>query len=54
VIGADLERLLSPHEKSYLAVLKMFEQLHFTSSSLLPFPRLAVEPEELCLLDPED
>ena len=54
MIGADLERLLPPHEEPYLSILKMFEQLHLTRPALLPLPRLTVEPEELCLLNPED
>lgn len=47
MIGADLEGLISPHDKSGLAVLLMFQQPHIASAALLPLLAVAVKLEEL-------
>lgn len=47
VIGADLQRLVSAHNQSRLAILLMFQQPDITSTTLLPLVRLASELEEL-------
>lgn len=47
MICADLECLVSSHDQSCLAIFLVLEQSNITSASLLPFPRVPVELEEL-------
>lgn len=47
MVGADLEGLVSSHDKSGLAVLLVLEQPHITSSALLPLTSVTVEFEQL-------
>jgi hypothetical protein len=47
VVGADLECLVSAHDKASLAVLLVLQQPDVTGTPLLPLPRLAVKLEQL-------
>ena len=47
VVGADLECLVSSHDKTGLAVLLVLQYPDITSATLLPLPRLPVELEQL-------
>lgn len=47
MVGADLEGLVSSHNKSGLAVLLVLQQTDITSAALLPLAGLLDELEEL-------
>jgi hypothetical protein len=47
VVGADLEGLITAHDKAGLLVLLVLQQTHITGTTLLPLLRLAVELEQL-------
>jgi len=47
VVGADLEGLITAHDKAGLLVLLVLQQTHITGTTLLPFLGLAVELEQL-------
>lgn len=48
VIGANLECLVSAHDKSGLAVFLVLQKTDIAGASLLPFTALTIELEELC------
>ena len=47
MVGADLEGLVSAHDKSGLAVLLVLQQTNIASTSLLPLAALLDELEKL-------
>jgi hypothetical protein len=47
VVCADLERLVSSHNQSRLAILLVLQQPDIASTPLFPFPALAVKLEQL-------
>jgi len=47
VVGAHLERLVTSHHKTGLAILAMLEESDITRATLFPLARFAVEFEEL-------
>lgn len=46
VVGANLESLVSAHDKSGLAVLLVLEKTNIAGASLLPLTALTIELEE--------
>lgn len=48
VVGANLQRLVSSHDQSCLAVLLVLQQSNITSSTLSPLVGLLNKLEELC------
>jgi hypothetical protein len=48
MVGANLQRLVSSHNQSCLAILLVLQQSNITSPTLLPFIGILVELEELC------
>jgi hypothetical protein len=47
VVGADLESLVSAHDKSVLAILLVLQDTNIASASLFPLATITVELEEL-------
>jgi hypothetical protein len=47
VVGAHLERLVTSHHKTSLAIFAMLEQSDVTSTALFPLARFAIEFEKL-------
>ena len=47
MVGADLERLVSPHDQPGLAVLLVLEKSDLAGTTLLPLPGVTVETEQL-------
>lgn len=55
VVCADFEGLVTPHDEPDFLGLLVTEQADFPGTSLLPFLRATIEPEELgapaCVID---
>lgn len=51
MVGANLERLVTAHDKAHLLVLLVLEQAHITRATLFPFFRILVKTEELGAAD---
>ena len=48
MVGADLQRLISSHNQSRLAIVLVLQESNITSPTLLPLIGILVELEELC------
>ena len=48
MVGADLQRLVLPHEQAHAVVLFVPQQLHRPDASLLPLPAFLIIPARRC------
>ena len=48
MVGANLQRLVSSHNQSCLAILLVLQESNITSTTLLPLIGILVELKELC------